>query len=129
MKLIYLFTCLCSFQVFAGTAGTKNQDGSFKLTEKSVSTLGITFLKLGTASPWKVPASALVKIKFTAGVYRRFKGDITYVIVKILKTDQNSVIIEAEDLEAGDEVATSGVGFLRLTEADLNSETVDNCAH
>ena len=76
-----------------------------------------------------MPKSALVKIKFTDGVYRRFKGDITYVIVKVLKTDKNSVTLEAEDLEAGDEVATSGVSFLRLTEADLNSETIDNCAH
>jgi hypothetical protein len=32
-------------------------------------------------------------------------------------------------LESGDEVAVTGTKFLRMAETDLNSETVDNCAH
>jgi hypothetical protein len=70
-----------------------------------------------------------VKVKFTQGVYRRFKNDITFVIVNVSKAEGSSVVISSDDLESDDEVAVEGVHFLRLTEADLNSETVDNCAH
>ncbi len=110
-------------------AGTKNEDGSFKLSEKSLKTMEIKFQKLNGKGPWLLPLNALVKIKFTQGVYRKIQEDITYVLVNALKTDGKSVLVSSEDLESDDEVAIEGVHFLRLTEADLNSDTVDNCAH
>lgn len=128
MKII--FTLLIFLFVNAAfCAGTKNEDGSFKLTEKSIKTMGIKFQNLNGKSPWLLPSNALVKIKFTQGVYRKIEEDITYVLVSVLKKDGNSVLVSSDDLMSGDEVAISGVHFLRLTEADLNSDTVDNCAH
>jgi hypothetical protein len=62
-------------------------------------------------------------------VYRRFEGELTYVIVKVTSAQNDQVLIQSEDLEAGDEVAVTGVKYLRMAETDLNSETVDNCAH
>lgn len=126
----FILTILISlFLNSAFGAGTKNEDGSFKLPEKSLKTLGIKFQKLNGKGPWLLPLNALVKIKFTQGVYRKIQEDITYVLVSALKTDGKSVLVSSEDLESDDEVAIEGVHFLRLTEADLNSDTVDNCAH
>jgi hypothetical protein len=128
MKYLILFLLLSNIS-FAGPAGTKGEDGNFKVSEKSLNHLGVKFQPLLGNGPWIVPADALVKIKLTLGVYRRYEGEITYVIVKKLADHKGTVTIQAEDLEAGDEVAISGTKFLRMTETDLNSETVDNCAH
>jgi hypothetical protein len=114
---------------YAGTAGVLNEDGSFRLKDESIKTLGIDFLKLSNDGPWSVPLESIVRIKFTKGVYRRYEGAITFVLVNILKHEEDRVIISSPDLEAGDEVASKGTSYLRLTEADLKSDTVDACAH
>lgn len=128
MKCLILFLMLTNISI-AGPAGTKGEDGNFKVSEKSLKHLGVKFQALEGTSPWIVPSDALVKIKLTLGVYRRFDGEITYVIVKRLNEHNGTVSIQSEDLESGDEVAISGTKFLRMAETDLNSETVDNCAH
>jgi len=128
MKILLLFI-IASSVANATPAGMKGKDGHFSMTNKSLEHMGIKFEKLNGDGPWKVPLTSLVKIKLTQGVYRRFENEITFVIVKVLSTDQHSAYLRSDDLEDGDEVATSGVHFLRMTETDLNSETVDNCAH
>lgn len=128
MKLFFTLIFV-SFSLVAGTAATKNEDGSFKLSAVAEKNMKIGFKKLNTKGPWTVPQDSLVKIKFTTGVYRRFEGDITLVLVNVLKTENGSVLLQSEDLDIGDEVAIKGAHFLRLAEADLNSGTVDNCSH
>lgn len=130
MKLLLIIVLtLFSMLASASPAGTKNEDGSFKVSDKSLKTMNIKFKKLNGNGPWMLPLNSLVKVKFTQGVYRRFKNDIAFVIVNVSKADASSVVISSDDLESDDEVAIEGVHFLRLTEADLNSDTVDNCAH
>ncbi len=126
-KLIVIFILITLNTAFA--AATKNEDGSFKISDKAKKTMGIIFQKLDNRNQWLLPKSSLVKIKFTNGVYRKIQDDITYVIVNVIKSNETHVLIESEDLESGDEVAIEGVHFLRLTESDLNSDTVDSCAH
>lgn len=130
MKIFISFSILLfSMQLLATPAGFKNEDGSFNISDKSLKVMGIEFNKLEGSGPWVLPTNALVKIKFTQGVYRKFEGSITYVMVTVLKDDSQKIIVMSDDLEAGDEVAITGTNFLRLTEADLNSETVDSCSH
>lgn len=130
MRLYFiLLICFLCIAAAPAPASKQNEDGSFKLTEESQSFLGIKFLKLDSSSNWEIPASALVQIKFTRGVYRRYDGDITFVMVKARPSKNGYFFITSEDLEAGDEVAVEGVKYLRMTEADLKSGTVDSCAH
>lgn len=130
MKIIFLFALIsCSQILWALPAGTKGEDGNFKVSEKSLVHLGVRFSQLSGDGPWSVPKAALVTIKLTQGVYRRLEGEITYVIVKIADRKDDQVIIKSQDLEARDEIAITGVKYLRMAETDLNSETVDNCAH
>jgi hypothetical protein len=130
MKYIFiLILTLSTSIVMASSAGQLNEDGSFRVSEKSLSLLGVKFYQLQGKGPWVFPKEAIVQVKFTKGVYRRYEGDITFVIVKILKKDGDYVSTTSPDLEAGDEVAVKGASFLRLTEADLNSDTLDACAH
>ena len=128
-SLIIAILFLTSAIVNATPAAQKNEDGSFKISEKSLTALGVVFAGLSSQGPWILPKDSIVKVNFTEGVYRRYEGDITFVIVKVLNTNGNNVTLTSQDLEAGDEVATKGTSFLRLAEADLNSGTVDACAH
>ena len=112
---------------FAVTEFSK-EDG-FKLSEQSLKRLGISFSALKTEGAWTVPIQAMVKLKHTMGVYRRFDGWIAYVLVKQVKKDGATVTITSEDLQKGDEVAISGTAFLRMIEVDLNTDTVDGCAN
>lgn len=114
---------------YSESAGLLNEDGSFKLREGSIKTLGVEFYKLAHSGPWLVPSESIINIKFSKGIYRRYEGSITFVLINILKVDKDKVLISSPDLEIGDEVAIKGTTFLRLTEADLKSDTVDACAH
>lgn len=127
--LLFIFSFLLAQFAFAVPAGTKGEDGNFKVSEKSLAHLGVKFQSLSGSGPWTVPREALVKIKLTQGVYRRFEGEITYVIVKTSEAGNGNLFIHSEDLEEGDEVAIQGTKYLRMAETDLNSETVDTCAH
>lgn len=128
MKFLFL-VLIFSTSLLAAPAGTKGEDGNFKVSSKALEHMGIHFQALTAAKEWQIPKDALVRIKLSEGVYRRFNGEITFVLVKVLNRNHQLVTINSEDLEAGDEVAVKGVNFLRMAEADLNSETVDNCAH
>jgi len=101
----------------------------FKMREPALATMGIRFQKLKGPSPWTLSSNALVHIKHTAGVYRRVDGWISFVLVKVKARTDSKATLESEDLESGDEIATEGATFLRMTESDLNSDTVDNCSH
>ncbi|MBL7664291.1 MAG: hypothetical protein JNM93_04110 [Bacteriovoracaceae bacterium] len=114
---------------YADSAGVLNEDGSFRLKDESIKTLGIDFSKLSSVGPWSIPLESIVKIKFTKGVYRRYEGAITFVLVNIIKYEKDRVLVSSPDLEQGDEVAIKGTSYLRLAEADLKSDTVDNCSH
>ncbi|HAR42926.1 MAG TPA: hypothetical protein DCS07_09905 [Bdellovibrionales bacterium] len=106
-----------------------NAEEGFKLSEKGIKSLGVTFVALSKDAPWRVPRGALVNIKHSTAVYRRFDGWISLVLVKLVSGDKDTVAISSEDLQTGDEVAISGTQFLRMTESDLNSDTVDTCSH
>lgn len=130
MKLLFSIYILLSLTtVWADPAGQKGHDGSFKVSEKSLKHLGVIFQTLKGRGPWKVSKEAIVNLKLTQSVYRRYDGELMLVIVKSNSAPDGSLLISSEDLEEGDEVAIKGANFLRMAESDLNSETVDNCAH
>lgn len=106
-----------------------DKDQGFKLSEKSASVMGVSFNKLDQTGSWRVPKGAILHLKQSTGVYRKYDGWISFVLVKILKHEGDMLRVTSEDLEPGDEVAVTGSIFLRMIDADLNSGTVDSCAH
>jgi hypothetical protein len=104
-------------------------DEGFKMRDLALQTLGIRFHKLDNTAPWRAAKQSLVYIKHTTGVYRRLNGWISFVLVNVKAKKGDTVMIESEDLQAGDEIAVEGALYLRMTEADLNSDTADNCSH
>ncbi len=106
-----------------------SKEDGFKLTEKAIKNLDVKFMILGATSTWRVPKTSIVKIKNSIAVYRKYDGWITLVLVDILKKEKGFVTIKSVDLQDGDKLAISAVSFLRMTDADLNSDTVDACSH
>lgn len=133
---IFLLFSLLALSAFASEgASTVNgngaakalEEGEFTLTEKAEKRLGVQWLTLSGDGPWKVPAEAVMRIKFTKTAYRKFEGRITMVILEVIKEESGYVWISSPDLVDGDEVAVKGVKFLRLTELDLFQGAVDSC--
>lgn len=112
-----------------GAVTAFNKEDGFKLSDKAIQNLGVTFHGLTGSGPWMVPKSSLVRIKHSTGVYRKWNGWITLVLVEVLSQNMEMVTIRSVDLQEQDKVAMTGVTFLRMTEADLNSDTVDSCTH
>jgi hypothetical protein len=124
-NIFFVILCLISFV----TAYGEDDVEGFRLKPEAEKHLGVSFKTLKSSGPYWVPQTALIHIKHSTGVYRRWEKHITMVLVKVLKRKKGEVLIRSVDLQAGDEVAISGVPFLRMTEADLNSETIDYCSH
>ncbi len=106
-----------------------DKEEGFQLSEKATQHLRVSFRQISGSGPWVVPKEALIHIKQSTGIYRRYNKWITFVIVKVISRDGSQAKISSADLESGDEVAIKGGQFLRLAEADLNSNTVDGCAN
>ncbi len=145
MKILITLIFLFSMNIFAQTATEQTspnvelkeggavvafstEDG-FKLSEKAIKNLGITFKRLNGEKQWTVPKSSLVHIKHSVGVYRKWDGWITMVLVKVVEKNEDTVIIQSIDLQDQDQIAITGAPFLRMTDSDLNSDTVDSCSH
>lgn len=112
-----------------GAVTAFSKEDGFKLSDKAIKNLGVTFKGINGAGPWMIPKSSLVRIKHSTGVYRKWDGWITMVLVTVLSQTSETVTIKSVDLQDEDQIAVTGVPFLRMTEADLNSDTVDACAH
>lgn len=139
ITLILLLTIWCSMaeeekgstselKPWAAVTDFNKIDG-FKLSAVAEKNLGVTYETLKGEAPWVVPKSAILTIKHSKAVFRKWKGWSTMVLVKIIEEDQQKARIRSLDLQSGDQVAITGVPFLRMTEADLNSDTVDACSH
>lgn len=112
-----------------GAVSAFSEEDGFKLSDRAVNNLGVSYTSVKGKGPWTIPKSALVRIKHSTGVYRKWDGWNTMVLVKVVDQGKKTVTIQSVDLQDQDEVAVTGVPFLRMTDADLNSETVDSCAH
>lgn len=106
-----------------------DHDQGFKLSAKAEKNLGVTFQKMTGSGPWKIPKQAIVHLKQSEAVYRRYDGWISMVLVKVVSQQGDTVVIKSADLEPDDDVAVTGVTFLRMTDSDINAGTVDTCAH
>lgn len=106
-----------------------SKEDGFKLSAKATKNLGVKFESISGNGPWKIPQASLVRIKQSAGVYRKYEGWISLVLVKVLQEGNGAALIQSPDLEPGDEVAVAGSHYLRMTDSDLNAGTVDSCSH
>lgn len=106
-----------------------NAHYGFRLSSVAQNNLQVNFITLEQDQDWRIPSESLVYIKDDIGVYRRRKAWITFVKVHTHKINGTHLSILSPNLKHGDEVAITGSHFLRMIEADLNSNATDAHAH
>lgn len=63
-----------------------------------------------------IPYKALVRIKDAKSIFRLRDGWYKRVPASIVSRSEENVTIQANDLQAGDKIIVSGLGFLRMAE-------------
>lgn len=87
----------------------------FKMTPASIKTFELKFVKyLGVKT--LVTKDAIYKGLDEVNLYRVRDGLFKRIDFKILSKEKNSYFISSPNLKVGDEIVTSGVGFLRMAE-------------
>ncbi|MBL7715856.1 MAG: hypothetical protein JNL01_10365 [Bdellovibrionales bacterium] len=117
-----------SFPEWHAVKKFSSEDG-FQLKDEAIQSMGIKFSPIQGNSPWKIPESALVRVKYSTGVYRKYQEWISFVLVDVVSKNGGQAVVKSQDLESGDQIAVIGGSELRLTESDLTSDTVDTCSH
>jgi hypothetical protein len=101
----------------------------FVLNEKAEKNFAIQKLKLSGSGPIVVPSSALLYSGLEKQVYRYRKGRWKAVDIEIVSRDRQRSTLKSKDLTAGDSVAVSGVGFLKIVEQSIFGPQAEGHVH
>ena len=90
-------------------------DRGIQLSPEAEKHFGIKKLKV-SGSRAEVPKSAIVRAGLEVNVFRFRDGFYKRVDFIQLKKSESSIALQSGDLKAGDEIALTGLGFLRTAE-------------
>lgn len=88
----------------------------FKLSLAAEKNFEISSVKLKGDGPWTISNSAIVHSGEEVNFFRLRKGFYKRIDFQTLRKVPEHVTIDSDDLREGDEVITSGLGFLRIAE-------------
>ena len=92
-------------------------ESGMKLRPKALANIDVTLGPV-RAKPTSLPTTALVHTQDHVGVYRVRDGWYKLIPVRVSRRGGGDVVIEAEGLAVGDQVALTGAGLLRVAELD-----------
>ena len=93
-----------------------SEENGIKLAPQAIKNFGLETVQLAGSSPWTVPTSAILHSLEETNIYRVRNGFYKRIDFNLSKRSQEQMTISSQDLNAGDEVVISGVGFLRIAE-------------
>ena len=97
----------------------------FQLSKESLEYMGVQtkeFKAFGHGSGYKyiIPRQALLSVKDHHGVFVKRHQWFRFFKVKVLKKKQSKVIVQSEEFDKSENIATHRAAFLRLTELQLS---------
>lgn len=98
-----------------GREHTKESEG-FKLSPQAVKNFDLKTLKLVGHGPWTVPANAVVHSGEETNLFRLRDGNFKSIDFKLIKKSDSNLIVGSKDMQEGDEIVVSGLGFLKIAE-------------
>lgn len=113
------------------------EDGErFQLSAESIQFLNIQFAGVETLEDkkaksilFKVPKASVAYFQAETALYKR-KGEwIEEVPIEIIKKETASVLVRAKTLSPGDQIAVSGVNFLRTAQLEASGQGGEGHAH
>ena len=87
-----------------------------RLSKEAIGNFGLKTQRLEKAAPWTVPASAVLFSGEEVNLYRLRNGFYKRIDFVTDKKTVQSYTVHSKDLQAGDEIVTAGIGFLRTAE-------------
>lgn len=110
----------------------KNDGEKFRLSEKAEHVMGIkltTIIKQKDQDRFQIPLAALVEFQSEQGVYIKKDNWYKLVDIKILKSQNQNLVIEAHDILPSDKIVTSGVSLLRIAHLEASGQGGQGHAH
>ncbi len=111
-----------------GILKADEQEG-FALSPEATKNFGLQYLKLEGNAPWKVPFNARMLSQEEVNLYRVRSSNIKRIDFKLISREGNNMIISSKDLVAGDQIVTTGIGFLRIAEIAAYGGAPEGHAH
>lgn len=93
-----------------------NKEKGFKLSAEAEKNFEIKKIKLTSNSLIELPSAAVARSAMEVNLYRIREGFYKRIDFKYVKRSSDKIVVNSIDLKAGDEVAISGLGFLRISE-------------
>lgn len=102
------------------------------LSKKAEEVMGILTTrvrKIAGENHFWIPIASLVEYQEHLGVYRKTKGWYELLRVKSIRRDGQQLLIGAKKLRAKDQVASAGVGLLRVAHLQASGQGGHGHAH
>lgn len=93
-----------------------SEENGIKLSPEALKNFEIKTQTLSGNGPWTVPASSRLHALEESNLYRRRGGYFKRIDFVLLKSNESQITVSSKELNAGDEVVTGGIGFLRIAE-------------
>lgn len=93
-----------------------SEDEGIKLSPEAEKNFEIQKLKITAASSFEIPKDAVVTAGLEVNLYRYRAGFYKRIDFDLLSRSGNKISIRSKDLKSGDEIAITGLGFLRIAE-------------
>lgn len=93
-----------------------DKEKGFKLSVEAEKNFDIKKIKILSTASIELPLSAVATSTVEVNVYRFRDGFYKRIDFNQISKNQNKIFIKSPELKTGDEVAISGLGYLRVTE-------------
>jgi hypothetical protein len=93
-----------------------DKDKGFKMSPEAEANFKVKKIKVQSADGIEIPKKALVTSTIEVNVYRYREGFYKRIDFDTISKNTTTLKIKSKDLKQGDEIATTGLGFLRVTE-------------
>ena len=113
---------ICGFGEEEKTVLATSDENGFRLSEKAQKTLGLGFLRLEGAAPWKIPSGSLVVFQDRIGVYRLRDGSFKLVEVEVTDRSASGITVRCPDLKSSDQIVVEGAAHLRVADLGASEE-------
>ncbi len=106
-----------------------DKEKGFKLSVEAEKNFDIKKIKMQSSLSVELPLSAIATSTIEVNVYRFRDGFYKRIDFNQISKDQGRISIKSPDLKAGDEIAISGLGFLRVSEIAAFDGAPEGHAH
>lgn len=106
-----------------------SEEDGIKLSPEAEKNFEIKKIKVLTANAIEIPKNAIVTAGLEVNLYRYRSGFYKRIDFREIKRLGNTVQVQSKDLKSGDEIAITGLGFLRIAELSAFSGAPEGHSH